>query len=292
MFHITLWDVITYIYWITDKHLLHITLWDEFTYLYWVTDIWLFHITIWDHFISWKNDSYSPRYDSLKTHRKILHRNCCHGKITQRHEQIDEWPFVSGVLCLLRMSMRQSLSKFSRNPALYAYRYQGHYTYNTKDILVWWAQINDRQWYLTPRWKESIFMDYITKEVFGVACSWQKKRVTSGAYPITAISACSAVARAGPQSIKPNSQEFPTIGNVSPITLSDSPGLGRLAGCCTFLFDRVNCLRLSRVHDDVITWKYFPRNWPFVRGIHPSPVNFRTKASDAELWCFLWYASE
>ena len=25
-------------------------------------------------------------------------------------------------------------------------------------------------------------------------------------------------------------------------------------------------------HDDVIKWKYFPRYWPFVRGIHRSPV--------------------
>ena len=39
-------------------------------------------------------------------------------------------------------------------------------------------------------------------------------------------------------------------------------------------------------HDDVIKWKPFPRYWPFVRGIHRSPVNSRTKASDAELWCF------
>ena len=27
------------------------------------------------------------------------------------------------------------------------------------------------------------------------------------------------------------------------------------------------------VHDDVIKWKHFPRYWPFVRGIHWSPVN-------------------
>ena len=27
------------------------------------------------------------------------------------------------------------------------------------------------------------------------------------------------------------------------------------------------------VHDDVIKWKHFPRYWPFVRGIHRSPVN-------------------
>ena len=27
------------------------------------------------------------------------------------------------------------------------------------------------------------------------------------------------------------------------------------------------------LHDDVIKWKHFPRFWPFVRGIHRSPVN-------------------
>ena len=26
-------------------------------------------------------------------------------------------------------------------------------------------------------------------------------------------------------------------------------------------------------HDDVIKWKHFPRYWPFVQGIHRSPVN-------------------
>ena len=30
---------------------------------------------------------------------------------------------------------------------------------------------------------------------------------------------------------------------------------------------------LGTHHDDVIKWKHFPRNWPFVRGIHRSPVN-------------------
>ena len=28
-----------------------------------------------------------------------------------------------------------------------------------------------------------------------------------------------------------------------------------------------------RIHDDVIKWTHFPRYWPFVRGIHRSPVN-------------------
>ena len=30
---------------------------------------------------------------------------------------------------------------------------------------------------------------------------------------------------------------------------------------------------LSRVRDGVLKWKHFPRNWPFVWGIHRSPVN-------------------
>ena len=30
---------------------------------------------------------------------------------------------------------------------------------------------------------------------------------------------------------------------------------------------------LGQNHDDVIKWKHFPRYWPFVRGIHRSPVN-------------------
>ena len=29
----------------------------------------------------------------------------------------------------------------------------------------------------------------------------------------------------------------------------------------------------SSLHDDVIKWKHFPRYWPFVWGIHRSPVN-------------------
>ena len=27
------------------------------------------------------------------------------------------------------------------------------------------------------------------------------------------------------------------------------------------------------LHDDIIKWEHFPRNWPFVREIHRSPVN-------------------
>ena len=34
-----------------------------------------------------------------------------------------------------------------------------------------------------------------------------------------------------------------------------------------------NLMCILVIHDDVIKWKDFPRYWPFVRGIHRSPVN-------------------
>ena len=39
------------------------------------------------------------------------------------------------------------------------------------------------------------------------------------------------------------------------------------------MYDGMILIRLCRQHDDVIKWKHFPRYWPFVRGIHRSPVN-------------------
>ena len=36
---------------------------------------------------------------------------------------------------------------------------------------------------------------------------------------------------------------------------------------------RTESVTRSGDHDDVIKWKHFPYYWPFVRGIHRSPVN-------------------
>ena len=33
------------------------------------------------------------------------------------------------------------------------------------------------------------------------------------------------------------------------------------------------CVIRPQWHDDVIEWTHFPRYWPFMRGIHRSPVN-------------------
>ena len=41
-------------------------------------------------------------------------------------------------------------------------------------------------------------------------------------------------------------------------------------------------------HDDVIKWKHFPRYWPFVRGIHRSPVNSPHKGQWRGALMFTW----
>ena len=61
-----------------------------------------------------------------------------------------------------------------------------------------------------------------------------------------------------------------------------------MAPHCIYQFFLSSCK--SHEHDDVIKWKHFPRYWLFMRGIHQSVVNSITKASDAELWWFLWSA--
>ena len=45
--------------------------------------------------------------------------------------------------------------------------------------------------------------------------------------------------------------------------------------CLDFILYLSACLRLSKVYmmTSSIKWKHFPRYWPFVRGIHRSPVN-------------------
>ena len=45
-------------------------------------------------------------------------------------------------------------------------------------------------------------------------------------------------------------------------------------------------------HDDVIKWKHFPRYWSLVRGFTGHRWIPHPKASDAELWCFLWCTPE
>ena len=50
-----------------------------------------------------------------------------------------------------------------------------------------------------------------------------------------------------------------------------------------------SCVTYSQLlsfHDDVIKWKHLPRYWPFVRGIHQSPVNSPRKGQWREALVF------
>ena len=49
-------------------------------------------------------------------------------------------------------------------------------------------------------------------------------------------------------------------------------------------------LLLTHCHDDVFKWKHFPRYWPFVRGIHRSPVNSLHKGQwrGALMFSLIW----
>ena len=62
----------------------------------------------------------------------------------------------------------------------------------------------------------------------------------------------------------------------------------KIARCCrnisvvtptkmNVMYRDVTYISVPLNHDDVIKWKHFPRNWPFVREIHRSPVNFPHK---------------
>ena len=64
---------------------------------------------------------------------------------------------------------------------------------------------------------------------------------------------------------------WPQFWNV----LSSPQATSRARSASFLLMHRCHwpCCWMNNCHDDVIKWKYFPRYWPFVRGIHRSPVN-------------------
>ena len=55
---------------------------------------------------------------------------------------------------------------------------------------------------------------------------------------------------------------------------------GTPGGVCPDMF-YVKQLRCTKIHDDVMKWKHFPRYWPLMRGIHRSPVDSPHKGQ----WC-------
>ena len=64
------------------------------------------------------------------------------------------------------------------------------------------------------------------------------------------------------------------------IVVKDTPGL--------YIETKMPTFR-AITHDDVINWKHFPRYWPFVRGIHRSPVNSPEKGQWHRALMFFFY---
>ena len=55
-------------------------------------------------------------------------------------------------------------------------------------------------------------------------------------------------------------------------------------------YDSITSHKKEKNYDDVIQWKHFPRYWQFCGEFTGPRWIPRTKASDAERWCFLWSA--
>ena len=83
--------------------------------------------------------------------------------------------------------------------------------------------------------------------------------------------------RSSTTTLQRNNNSRPLSRIFTPVRLQKSqqamPNIAREVGdLLPPLYFRVTSLALGK-HDDVIKWKHFPRYWPFVRGIHRSPVN-------------------
>ena len=66
-------------------------------------------------------------------------------------------------------------------------------------------------------------------------------------------------------------------GVLSSVQSTESYVIKVYTHCVILKYIFLSHIQTQNTHDDVIKWKHFPRNWPFVREIHRSPVNFPHK---------------
>ena len=64
---------------------------------------------------------------------------------------------------------------------------------------------------------------------------------------------------------------FKTSWRLHDVALMETPSITK--DWCNPRLHNHSVTLLNKSHDDVMKWKHFPRYWPFVRGIHRSPVN-------------------
>ena len=92
------------------------------------------------------------------------------------------------------------------------------------------------------------------------------------------------------------------IVRLSQCQWSKPDGYGKISQCITTtkhskaktvsIFLGIYCMGVICFHDDVIKWKHFPRYWPFVQGIHRSPVNSPYKGQWGGALMFPWFPPE
>ena len=72
----------------------------------------------------------------------------------------------------------------------------------------------------------------------------------------------------------PTTQEYDYLGDTV-LLIASTKDYDAITFCTMVQVEYLSRLvfRQGHVHDDVIKWKHFSRYWPFVRGIHRSPVN-------------------
>ena len=80
---------------------------------------------------------------------------------------------------------------------------------------------------------------------------------------------------------KPSNPDFYMLNNLH-IKLNYSPD--------ALFLPNIWPICVISLHDDVIKWKHFPLYWPFVRGIHRSPVNSLHKGQwrGALMFSLIW----
>ena len=82
-------------------------------------------------------------------------------------------------------------------------------------------------------------------------------------------------------------QNFKTIGRLRDKLWTNDISWDLRLGSVSEIY---SLLQQPLTHDDVIKWKHFPRHWPLCGEFTGHRWIPLTKASDAELWCFLWSA--
>ena len=137
-------------------------------------------------------------------------------------------------------------------------------------------------------WKQNLYergtkMDWLRQTAFkSIICWWSEDAYLLSDMDVTASSLyISIFARLKIMCLEHDWCSLDLVWNLKCITFYKHAWF-----CC------VLCYGSFVIHDDVIKWKHFPRYWPFVREFAGPRTIPHTKASDAELWCFLWSASE